>query len=981
MADFPVRELHFEALLLFPISPRLSSRTPVLMAAAFLLLAPAGLHAQQDRGSIAGSVTDASKGVLQGAQVEIEPAKQRAVTDAQGSFIIPGVPAGHYKVEVNYLGFAEYTTEVDVTAGAIANVSAVLTVSGSSSQVVVRAEREVGEAEALNRQRVADNIVQVLPSEVINSLPNVNIADAIGRMPSVSLERDEGEGKYVQIRGTEPRLNSVTIDGIVVPSPENVRNVKLDTIPADLVESIEVNKTKTANMDGEGIGGTVNLVTRQATDTPYIAVEGLLGHTPIGGNGGRGEDQVFATFGQRFGADKRLGFLATGSYDWNGRGINDIEPATAVNPIVDANGNPTGATVNAPSEIDLRDYYYDRSRYGTGGTLDYRLSENSSAFVKGLYSYFNDYGENSIYSLTAGNFTSPTTTDGTGSTSYQDNYRRPTQELWSVLAGAHQEHGNAIWSYNVALSQAALTGGSTYSTFNGISNVPFSITQNDPFVPRFTAGNGVNIFDASQYTLNDISVQDDHTHERDVVGEVNYGQRYTARDSWFGNWQVGFKVRDVVKSQIYHNTDATGPTPALNTLLSGHSDPHYYFDLLAYGPQAQATKILAFEQANAGAFTVAESASRDLPADWNVNERVYAGFAMNTLNFGRYKLNTGVRIEGTTEDARGNLLNAADNSITPSTNTQSYVYALPSVTGQYTFSDYTDVRLAYSIALSRPNYGDLAPYFVYTPGTANTAGDPALSAGNPKLKPTWAHNVDLLGEHYFKTIGVIQGGVFYKMLYNYIATSTTTIPFTPPNGPQGTYYETAPLNVSAAHLIGVEGSWEQHLTMLPGALEGTGFRANYSFTSSVAGIPGRSDHPTLQRNAPNNYNFDVTYDKYGISARMGITHNDAYLWSYAYQDGTPIAGLATTPTPGGVKGPGSDTYIYPHTQVDAQASYLIPHGRGASFVAQFLNLNNEVFGFYNGSEQYPIQREYYKPTFTFGLRWTNNSERGQVFRQ
>ena len=220
------------------------------------------------------------------------------------------------------------------------------------------------------------------------------------------------------------------------------------------------------------------------------------------------------------------------------------------------------------------------------------------------------------------------------------------------------------------------------------------------------------------------------------------------------------------------------------------------------------------------------------------------------------------------------------------------------------------------------------------------------------------------------------------MLYNYIATGVTSIPFTAPGSttPVNTF-ETAPLNLSAAHLIGFEGSWEQHLTSLPGALSGTGFRANYSYTSSVAGYPGRSDHPTLQRNAPSNYNIDVTYDKYNLSARMGLTHNDAYLWAYQYQDGTPIDGAATTPTVGGVKGPNSDTYIYPHTQVDAQVSYLIPKGRGVSAIAQFLNLNNEVFGFYNGSEAYPIQREYYSPTYTFGLRWTSNSEQGSVFKQ
>src|SRR5207248_9350433 len=144
----------------------------------------------------------------------------------------------------------------------ISHVNVVLQIGTQNEVVTVPGERERGELEAINRERTADNIVQVLPAEVITSLPNTNIADAVGRLPSVSLERDESEGKYIQIRGTEPRLSNVTIDGIHVPSPENIRNVKLDVIPSDLVESVEVNKTLSANQDADAIGGSVNLVTK-----------------------------------------------------------------------------------------------------------------------------------------------------------------------------------------------------------------------------------------------------------------------------------------------------------------------------------------------------------------------------------------------------------------------------------------------------------------------------------------------------------------------------------------------------------------------------------------------------------------------------------------------------------------------------------------------------------------------------------------------
>ena len=170
--------------------------------------------------------------------------------------------------------------------------------------------------------------LQVLPADVIVSLPNANIADALGRMASVTIERDEGEGKYVQIRGTEPRLSNTMIDGVTVPSPETgVRQIKLDTIASDLVESVEINKTLQANIDADGIGGSVNLVTKTAGEEPTATLYGVGGYTPI--IGGRTVDQMGGTIGKRFVADKKLGLLVGGTYDFNGRGINDIEPSSA----------------------------------------------------------------------------------------------------------------------------------------------------------------------------------------------------------------------------------------------------------------------------------------------------------------------------------------------------------------------------------------------------------------------------------------------------------------------------------------------------------------------------------------------------------------------------------------------------------------------------------------------------------------------------
>ena len=152
-------------------------------------------------------------------------------------------------------------------------------------------------------------------------------------------------------------------------------------------------------------------------------------------------------------------------------------------------------------------------------------------------------------------------------------------------------------------------------------------------------------------------------------------------------------------------------------------------------------------------------------------------------------------------------------------------------------------------------------------------------------------------------------------------------------------------------------------------MSGIGISANYSYTTSQVTFPanfngGRTDKPALQRQAPNNYNFNLTYDKARFSGRFAISHNDANIYAYQWNAGT---GPANDPILG-LKGPTGDNYLYAHTQFDVQGSYRVY--KGLQVVASGLNLSNEVFGFYYGSGIYPNQREYYRSTVSFGVRWS-----------
>src|SRR5690242_9963525 len=277
-----------------------SFRSFLFVLVCALRLIPSS-QAQSGKGTITGHVTDSSGGALIGAQVSVQPKGATVVSNTQGQFFINDLDPGSYTVTISYVGFKAFTQAVNITPGQPASVEAKLEVESQSLEVLVTAERASGEAEAINRELTADNLVQVLPADVIRSLPNANMADALGRLPSVTLERGEGEGKYVQVRGTEPRLTNVTIDGINVPSPENfARQIKLDAIPADIVESVEINKTLQANMDADGIGGSINLVTKTAGERPTVNVSGMGGYTPI--LNGRGLIETTGTLGQRFGA-------------------------------------------------------------------------------------------------------------------------------------------------------------------------------------------------------------------------------------------------------------------------------------------------------------------------------------------------------------------------------------------------------------------------------------------------------------------------------------------------------------------------------------------------------------------------------------------------------------------------------------------------------------------------------------------------------
>jgi TonB-dependent receptor len=986
----------------------------LLQLAAMLVLAlfTNSAFAQSTKGTLTGRAADTENAVLPGARVRVEPGDVAVATNQQGEFTVTNLAPGDYKITVSYVGFLAYTADVKVVAGQATRVDAVLKVQAKGEVVEVVADA-LGEAQAINEQRTSDNILDVMPEGVIQSLPNENIADVVGRMPGVSLERDEGEGKYVQIRGTEPRLNNTTVDGVELPAPEdNVRQFKLDTIPSDIVEAVEVNKTLAANQDADAIGGTVNLVTKKAGDLPTLKLESIGGFTPIENT--RYIGLVLGTVGQRFGHDKRFGALFSGSYDYNGRGIDDIEPSP-----------DTGFATPYYDSIDLREYRYQRKRYGFGGSLDYKLKDPASGLYLHYFdSDFRDYGNKWVYTLN----------DGTGCPSatnpapcpapkFSTSQRAPDYGVASVAMGGKHVFASSWLSWELSAARS-LEGGAAGNPgadfqYNGITTVGGN--PNSPalcsyvgapnihlpqFSPACTAP-GTPFFDPTQWSLLDVNTTQGNTSQVNLQGAISYATNYHV-GSHFSTFEFGFKARNAHKGQdayspVYDQTlfgtplfpHATPPTctgtgqsnctPLMTQYQSGFTNPHYYFGAYgAYGP------VTSFSSINGavnglvaqGIMPLDQEATQfgSDSANFDLTERVSAAYAMNTIELGRFRLQTGLRIEATELNILGFVVTQAQNQntgllsavTTPTPADTWYWDPLPSVQLRYRLTDDSDIRAVYARAISRPNPYDMVPYVTVD----QTTNPYTISVGNPNLKPEHANDYDLLYEHYLKPYGEIQAGFFYKQLIQ-------PIYYTLDPNYQGTQYPqyvndqfSYIINGVNAKLYGVEFAYIQRLGFLPGAWSGFGITANYSRTGSSAGtLPLRNDNPALQRQTPTMFNLSPTYDRGRFSARLGATYNSASIYQYQWTQCTATenaGGGCEDPAYLGPKGPAGDNYLYAHLQVDAQASYRFT--KSFTVLWQGLNLTDDVFGFYNGSPWYITQREYYRPTYSFGLRWEPRRE-------
>ena len=861
--------------------------------------------------TLTGVVVDSdSLNSIPGAYVTVEGTSMSAQSDATGKFRLLDVPSGKTNLVVTSIGYNAFSLPLNLEDRTSTSIKVEM-IPVYGEEVSVEAPFLESQASALNQQKTSVNIKNIVASDQIGRFPDPNAAEAVQRMPGVTLQRDQGEGRFVIVRGTEPRLTNVTINGERISAPEgDIRYVALDVIPADLLQAIEVTKALTPDMEADAIGGSVNLITKMAPQKTRYSLTAGAGYNDISDDG---LYTVNGAYGTRV-MDGALGLIFAGNYMNTDRGSDNFEPSYS--------DGDLGA-------LEVRDYTINRKRYGMTSSIDYQASDRSDYFVRGIFSKFDDQEfRRTLISEVE---------DGELQREIKDRYE--SQIISSLVGGGRHLFANdylvdytASYSYSREEEPDAV-----YSVFTQ-EDVEFAPNVSpDSINPDNIQSNPLNQ-DISQYLFDEIVREDNFTSDRDVAFSSNLSVPFASEGSTSGMLKGGFKYRDKKKERDneafnYESEDDLFLVDFLDdgfdttTVMDGQYDISGGFQ----NPDAMRNLLssLSFE--------------RDPEADtgdYDATEKVFGAFVMTELNFAsKLTFVPGFRYEHTEADYTGfQVLFNEDGDFTsriPVSGNKSYGDFLPGFHAVYRLDENTNFRSAFTRTLSRPNFSDLSPYELVI------QEDDEIERGNPDLDPTLAWNFDVLAEHYFKTVGVVSAGFFYKDITDNIFITRFDVEI------DGEEFEVLqPVNGETANLYGFELAFQKNLRFLPAPLDGLGIYANYTYTDSEANFLGRT--ATLPGQSEHSGNLAISYEKYGFSGRVSFNFHGKYLEEVG-------------------ESAEEDIFINDHVQMDLSASQRITSQMRA-FV-ELINLNNEPFRRYEAIANRPVQFEEYSWWITFGVKF------------
>jgi TonB-dependent receptor len=923
---------------------------------AYADVAPAVPVAEAPAGeTLYGHVAGANGSSLPGAEVVVRETGRRAVTDTQGSFTLPGLEPGTVTLEVRYLGVPNISQTVTVVAGSPTSVDIVLS-SGAGDLTASQVEDVVvtgvitdGIARSLNQQRNANGTVNVLSADAIGRYPDPNVAESLQRVQGIAIQRDQGEGRYINVRGAPAAFTAVSVDGVAIPAVSpTTRAVDLDTLPSDIISTVEVSKTLAPSQDADSIAGAVNITTRSPFDKPRFALSGYAGgsYNDYGGS----DTRAGATISDVFGANKTFGALLSLSYSETNRRPDNVENAWNYN-----------ATTNRYflDETLFKDYETKRTRQALTGALEWRPTDATRAWLRGSFAEFEDdeYRDSLRFTYSDG-VLQPGSTDQTatftGARIYKSlRHRTQNNQITTLNAGGEHSFSNgAVWDATLAWarSEQSYPHRDEVVYRSGAQTISYDTT--DHYSPTYSPFASNYYSSPANYSFRENTYRENTTEQEDVSFKTNFELPVVFSDHEVTlKFGAKYSTRDVfADEERYRDRTTTSPVNpgTLTLLLSGSESRNYDYILgnkFDHGLAADYLDAIRATSTNAAARRLPQSIS----ADYTANEDILSGYGQARFDIGQTNILIGLRVEQTNFDGSAIVVprNATAGTLTEISKDRTDFF--PNLTIRHSFSDALIGRFALTRAISRPEYSEIVPRVVET-SEANTV---TFARGNPDLESALSNNIDAGLEYYLRPLGVISVNAFYKDLSDYRFTLNTQTPFTDPATPTiTTAVYTEAVNAPDGHLAGVEFNWQQTFDFLPGWASGFGVFANYTITDAeiktAANYAGRNTF-VLPGQSDEIYNAALFYEKYGFSARISYTHRSDFLEAI---DATR---------------PGLDLYVEGRGQLDFTSSY--DFGNGVEVFGEAKNLTDSAGVRYYGVKERTYEYEKFGYNVFVGVRF------------
>jgi len=896
----------------------------------------------QERSTIQGRIVDAADGSpLPGANVVVEGTTIGASTDQDGRYRLTTVPAGSQTLVASFVSYEQERATITVQAGATVTQnfelqSRVL----EGGEVIVTGIRR-SQSRAISQKRQAFNVVDVLSADDIGNLPEKNVAEAVQRLPGMVIRNDRGEGRFVSIRGSAAALNNVTLNGNTMASTADSRATALDLLPAEMVSNIEVTKAVTPDMDGNAIGGSIDINTLSAFDRSgafaFGSFRGMDNEQQV--DGLRDPKMPFrgsVTAGTQFGANDQFGLVVSGSggrRDFTGSGVKGDGWDSADERVL--NG------IALPDEQEQEVESHLRTRLALNASLDWKPADQTSIYVRPYYTYTDEKKTEVELEHNLRGEGTPTPTGGRFAEGFAEvDLSRTEQEetLWGTSVGIEQELGRAItWSASGTFTRGVLdeykpdTEFQTPSDERGAGSIDMT-----NFLFGVYPENPGFIGDGANYLANDIDIEyyditeDTWSAKTDlrfplsintISGYVQAGGKLMRRDKVVNYAELEFETDfpnnpDVNMSQFV--------LPAVQTVQVGNGlfpfgDTDAFLDWFfneACGPPRD--KKFSGDrscQIEDGPYTLNEDEvqTEDVERDSDNDESIYAGYAMASAQLGPLTALAGARVEHTVTGSQRFQLIEDDATGTLTTTSQNfenaYTDVLPSLHLTLEAIDNLLFRAAWTNTIGRPDYVDLSGFsdVEIEPVSDTDLFVANIDEGNPDLQPFRAMNFDLTAEYYIPSGGLASVAGFYKRIDNPIYRFRSSERDVENPFGEGRTFERVFLskerNADQGTILGLEATYQQPFTFLSAPLDGLGITANVTVTDSEVDVPGRegSDLPFFEQ-ADLTYNIIPYFQKQGFEARVA--------WNYV---GSYLRDLDD--------GPAEDDYVAARTTVDLDASY------------------------------------------------------------